>query len=98
MITIPQSFIDEAGLNLDEATKKDLDTEFTATLQERVGNEILAYLTDDKVDEYNDVLDTRDDERIQKWLIDNVPDLNDIVTDEAHILIDELRANSKTNA
>jgi hypothetical protein len=97
MTTIPQSFIDELALNLDEAAKKDLSEHFTATLEERVGNEILTYLTEEEIETYNSILDTNDTAKIQQWLIDNVPDLNEIVTDEAEILVEEMRRGTTAN-
>jgi transcription initiation factor IIE alpha subunit len=96
MITIPQSFIDELTLNLDEAAIKELSEHFTSTLEERVGNEILTYLTDEEIEAYNKVLDTNDDAKIQQWLVDNVPDLNEIINDEAELLIEEMRTGAPT--
>ena len=91
MINIPQSLLDELALNLDGPAKEDLDKDFTATLQERVGNEILTYLTDEEIEAYNEVLDTQYDAEIQQWLIDHVPDLDEIVRDEAQLLVEEMR-------
>jgi hypothetical protein len=64
------------------------------TLQERVGAEVAAMLDDTKLKELLDTQETASDEQMGAWLMQNVPELQQIVQDEINILMGELNENS----
>jgi hypothetical protein len=65
-------------------------------LQERVGTEIAATLDDTKLKELIDKQETASDEEMGVWLMQNVPELQQIVEDEIGILMSELDESADT--
>lgn len=63
-------------------------------LEERVGTEIVESLEDEKLDEYLTLEETGTDEEVGKWLLENVPELPQMVQDEIDILLGELAENA----
>jgi hypothetical protein len=64
------------------------------TLQERVGTEVAAMLDDTKLKELLDKQETASDEEMGAWLMQNIPELQQIVQDEINILMGELDENT----
>lgn len=64
------------------------------TLQERVGTEVAATLSKAKMEELLDKQESLNDEEMGAWLMQNVPELPQIVEDEINILMGELNENS----
>lgn len=95
MSVITKEFIQELGLELDEATFASLAEHADSTLHERIINEVVEELTPEQAEELAS-LQSADDETLQQWLISNVPDLQEIVADEVDILLGEIAESSDT--
>lgn len=94
MTLLTHAFLKEIGLELDEATFTSLAEHAEVTLHERVINEVVEELSPEQAEELSS-LQNADDETIQRWLVDNVPDLQDIVADEVDILLGEIAESSE---
>ncbi len=92
MSLLNKTFFASIGIELDDAEYQALAAHFDSTLHERVVNEIVEGLTPEQAAELANLGD--DDERVNQWLIDNVPDLQDIVQDEVDILLGEIAEDS----
>lgn len=64
-------------------------------LQERIGAEITRSLNDKQLKELIDLQSSGDDLALQAWLVNNVPELKDIVDDEVDILLGQISENAK---
>lgn len=64
-------------------------------LQERIGAEITRSLNDKQLKELIDLQSGGDDLALQAWLVNNVPELKDIVDDEVDILLGQISENAK---
>ena len=69
-----------------ETTLSDLNN----TLNERIGVEITEALTDEQLDEMMTVKQSGDNGALASWMSVNIPELEDIVSDERDILLGEL--------
>ena len=94
MALLSREFLEELGINLDEENYQALSSHFESTLHERVINEVLQEITPEQATELAS-LQSSDDATIQQWLTTNVPDLQDIVSDEIDILLGEIAENSE---
>jgi hypothetical protein len=64
------------------------------TLRQRIGGEISASLGDEELDAMLEIEASGDDAKLQAWLKQNVPELNQIVQDEIDIMLGELAENA----
>jgi hypothetical protein len=94
MPVLTPEFLQEIGLELDQETYASLAEHTETTLHERVIAEVVEELSPEQAEELASLQGT-DDETIQRWLIDNVPDLQDIVADEVDILLGEIAESSE---
>lgn len=92
MSVITHQFIQDLGLELDEATFASLAEHADETLHERIINEVVEELTPEQAEELASF--TGDDEALQQWLVANVKDLQEIVADEVDILLGEIAEGS----
>ena len=94
MPLLTRDFLLEIGLELDDETFAALAEHTETTLHERVIKEIVEELDPEQAEELT-ALQNSDDETLQQWLVDNVPDLQDIIADEVDILLGEIAENSE---
>lgn len=93
MPILTKSFLQDIGLELDDETFAALANHADSTLHERVIREITDEISPEQAAELAS-LQNADDDTLQLWLVDNVPDLQDIVADEIDILLGEIAENS----
>lgn len=93
MSVITHQFIQDLGLELDEATFASLAEHADETLHDRIINEVVEELTPEQAEELA-TLAGGDDEVLQQWLVANVEDLQEIVADEIDILLGEIAEGS----
>lgn len=89
---IKKEDLDTVGITLADDQVVEFLAHANETLEERIGVEITASLDEEQVDQMIEVQQSGDDAALQAWLIQNVPDLNEIVQDETDILLGELAA------
>jgi hypothetical protein len=94
MTVLTKQFIQTLGIDLDDETFALFDEHFEETLSSRVIESILDILDEEQLHNFAAVGD-QDEEAIHQWLITNVPDLNEIISEEVTILIAELAENSE---
>lgn len=91
---ITAATLKQVGISLQADEEAALLEHLNTTLQERVGLEITDSLTDEQLATLADLQEGGDPQTIQQWLVDNVPELNDIVKDEIDILLGEIAENT----
>lgn len=89
MALIDQDFLSSLGITLDEQAFQSFDEHFQATLRGRILEEIVSELTPEQAEQLAS-LEGASDSDLQQWLATNVPDLQDIVSDEIDILLGEV--------
>ena len=87
---ITKEDIEAAGITLPEDQVEAFLTHANSTLEVRVGAEITESLNDEELDEMFTVQEAGDEVALQTWLIEHIPELNDIVQDEIDIILGEL--------
>lgn len=95
MPILDRQFLESIGVDLDEANYQALDNHFETTLHQRIVDEIALEIEPEKAEELITTLKDADQSVVQQWLIQNVPDLNEIVSDEVDILLGELAENGQ---
>ena len=70
-------------------------TEVDVIGNKRIVNEIVDELDTEQLRELTRFKDNSDDAGLQRWLIENVPDLDKIVEEEMAILLGEIAENSE---
>lgn len=94
MALLTKEFLSSIGVELDEQSYQLLAEHFESTLQERIINEIVEELTPEQAEELAR-MHQAGDEKVYPWLVQNVPDLGDIVADEVDILLGEIAEDSE---
>jgi hypothetical protein len=87
---ITQKTLEDAGIDLTGEDVEALLVHLNELLQERVGTEITEALSDEKLKTLIDMQESATEEELGAWMEENVPDLQDIVTDEIDILLGEI--------
>jgi len=93
MSVLTRQFLQELGIELNDTDYQALAEHFDTTLHERVIKELVEELTPEQASRLAE-LKSSDDDMLQQWLIANVPDLSDIVSDEIDILLGEIAENT----
>ena len=83
------------ALALASVAKQADDEQYEAELDNRIVNEIVDELDTEQLRELTRFKDNGDDAGLQRWLIENVPDLDKIVEEEMAILLGEIAENSE---
>ena len=91
---ITEETLQAFNVDLTGQDKESLLEYLNETLQERVFTEVAAMLDDAKLKELLDTQETASDEQMGAWLIQNVPELQQIVQDEINILMGEIDENT----
>lgn len=89
MSLLNRQFLQDIGIHLDNATYDSLAAHFEETLYQRVIEEVVVEMTPEKAEELTALKDS-DESAVQQWLVANVPDLEEIVSDEIDILLGEI--------
>jgi hypothetical protein len=87
---ITQKTLEDASIDLTGEDVEALLVHLNELLQERVGTEITEALSDEKLKTLVDMQESATEEELGAWMEENVPDLQDIVTDEIDILLGEI--------
>ena len=92
--TITKELLDSVGIATTPATLQPLLDELNEMLEERVGTEIAQSLDDDQLKTLIALQQAGDEADTQRWLGNNVPELQEIVQDEIDIILDEVAQNA----
>lgn len=93
MPLITRQLMNDLGVTIADETLASLADHTEETLDARVTDEIIAGLSDEEVVELNS-LSAQSDEQRMEWLRVHVPELREIIEDEAAILLGELAEQS----
>ena len=91
---ITRDTLEQAGIELNGTDVDALLTHLNEQLEERVGAEVVASLSDDKLKELSELQESGSDEQLIEWMSEHVPELGEITKDEIDILIGELAENA----
>jgi hypothetical protein len=95
MTVITRQLLADIGISLDDAAYVQFTEQYEAELDNRIVNEIVDELDTEQLRELTRFKDNSDDAGLQRWLIENVPDLDKIVEEEMAILLGEIAENSE---
>jgi hypothetical protein len=95
MTVITRQLLADIGISLDDAAYVQFTEQYEAELDNRIVNEIVDELDTEQLRELTRFKDSGDDAGLQRWLIENVPDLDKIVEEEMAILLGEIAENSE---
>ncbi len=87
---ITKDLLAAAGVEVKPEDEESFIEHVNDTLQERVGAEVVESLDDEQLDQLATLQEADDQDAIQTWMAENVPELEDIVKDEVDILLGEL--------
>ena len=88
-----KKFLEDIGVEIDVQTFKALSEHYEETLNERVIAEIVDELDEKRLEELH-TLNVGEADLLRAWLIANVPQLDEIIEDEAAILLGEIAESS----
>ena len=95
MTVITRQLLADIGISLDDAAYVQFTEQYEAELDNRIVNEIVDELDTEQLRELTRFKDSGDDAELQRWLVENVPDLDKIVEEEMAILLGEIAENSE---
>ena len=92
MIKLDDDFLAELGLAaLSAEDKKEMLAQIYHTLEERVGMRLAQNMTDQQLQEFEQLMDANDEAGAFKWLQTNVPNYKEVVADELEKLKSEVK-------
>ena len=94
MTVITKQLLADIGISLDDSAYAQFTKQYEAELDSRIVNEIVDELDTEQLRELTRFKDSGDDAGLQRWLVENVPDLDKIVEEEMAILLGEIAENS----
>ena len=94
MTVITRQLLADIGISLDDAAYVQFTEQYEAELDNHIVNEIVDELDTEQLRELTRFKDSGDDAGLQRWLVENVPDLDKIVEEEMAILLGEIAENS----
>ncbi len=86
---ISREFLESIGVVIDDETYASFAEHYESTLSQRVIGEIVDELDEAQLSELSLFRDM-DAEHLQTWIVDNVPQIGEIVEDEIAILAGEI--------
>ncbi|HET9098362.1 MAG TPA: hypothetical protein VFN51_01975 [Candidatus Saccharimonadales bacterium] len=95
MPMLTRELLKDLGIGLSDQEYKLLADHFETTLQDRVIKEIVEELNPEQAWQLSQ-LQSASDDQLYGWLLANVPDFRDIVSDEVDILLGEIAENSES--
>lgn len=75
------------GVSLEDEVMDKMLVELNEKVDNLVGNEIITSLTPEDVDILADMQDTVSEEEIAEWIIEHVPDYEEIIEDNRNIVL-----------
>lgn len=93
MPVLNKQLLNALGIDLSDEEYSSLENHAEATLHDRVIEEIVKELTPEQATELSD-LKNADDEVVGEWMLQNVDNLQEIVSDEIDILLGDLAEDS----
>jgi hypothetical protein len=95
MFKLDENFLKEIGLGeLPNEQKSLMLRDIYETLELRVGMKLSEQMTDAQLDEFEGLIDKKDDALALKWLETNFPNYKDVVSGELIKLKDEIKASA----
>lgn len=95
MFKLDDNFLKEIGLSELPAEQKSLMLkDIYETLELRVGMKLAEKMTDTQLDEFESLIDQKDDAAALKWLETNFPNYKDVVAGELNNLKEEIKASA----
>lgn len=95
MYKLDNDFLQSVGLGgLSEDDKAEMLREIYNTLELRVGMRLASQMTDAQLDEFEALIDRKDDAAALKWLETNFPNYKDVVAEELAKLREEIAADA----
>jgi len=91
---ITRELLEQAGINLENKDIDALLAHLNQELEERVGAEITASLSDEQLKEMLDIQEHATEDQLVDWMTENVPELDQITQDEVDIILGELAENA----
>lgn len=91
---ITREMLEEAGIDLTDQDVVALLAHLNQELEERVGGEITASLSDEQLKEMLDIQEHATEDQLVEWMTKNVPELDEITQDEIDIIMGELAENA----
>jgi hypothetical protein len=95
MTLLTREFLADIGIDMPDNHYRSLVEHFDATLYDRIFTEIASELSPEQAEQLV-TIQARPDEEIQQWLIANVPELQQIVSDEVDILLGEVAESAES--
>lgn len=95
MFKLDDNFLQEIGLGtLPQDQKAQMLRDIYETLELRVGMKLAEQMTDAQLDEFEALVDKKDDPAALKWLESNFPHYKQVVADELEKLKQEIRQSA----
>lgn len=91
---ITRELLEQAGIDLENKDIDALLTHLNQELEERVGAEITASLSDEQLKEMLDIQEHATEDQLVDWMTENVPEFDQITQDEVDIILGELAENA----
>jgi hypothetical protein len=95
MFKLDDNFLKEIGLSELPAEQKSLMLkDIYETLELRVGMKLAEKMSDTQLDEFEGLIDQKDDSAALKWLETNFPNYKEVVAGELNNLKEEIKASA----
>lgn len=88
--TITAADLTSMGIILTDDKMTSLLDHLNEELNERVGTSLLEELSDEQIEEYNELSKTAEGDQIGEWLSSKIPEFSQIIQDEIDIILGDI--------
>lgn len=95
LVTIDEKFLSDIGLvDLSAEEKQQAMEDIKIALESRVGVKLTQGLSDDQVDQFNNILSGDDMNVAMEWMDTNIPNYRDVVMLELDAIVEQIKHNN----
>ncbi len=95
LVTLDDEFIADIGLSdLSDTEKQQVLEDVRTSLEAKVGVKLVQGLSEEQVNQFNDIIKGDDSKVAMDWLENNVPNYQDVVMEELEAIVEQIKNNN----
>ena len=95
LVTLDDEFLADIGLSdISDAEKQQVLEDVRTSLEAKVGVKLVQDMSEEHVNQFNDIIKRDDSKAAMDWLKNNVPNYQDIVMQELEALVEQIKNNN----
>ena len=95
LVTLDDEFLADIGLSdISDAEKQQVLEDVRTSLEAKVGVKLVQDMSEEHVNQFNDIIKGDDSKVAMDWLENNVPNYQDVVMEELEAIVEQIKNNN----